>query len=80
MTNQPLSAITNDAYKEKMVEFDPSFIVSKEKKIRITIVKNYKYNQQNLQNLLIQTAENISLTIDFWSSKAKYRYLDVTVT
>ncbi len=63
--NQPLSAVTNDAYKEKMAEFHSSFIVPEEKKIRIMIIKNYKYNRQNLQNLLTQTAENISLTIDF---------------
>ena len=33
MTNQPLSAVTNDAYKEKMAKFDPSFIVPGEKKL-----------------------------------------------
>jgi len=44
MTNQPLSTITNEAYKEKMAEFDPSFIVPGEKKIRTMIVKSYKYN------------------------------------
>ena len=44
------------------------------------IVKSYKYNRQNLQNLLTQTAENVSLTIDFWSSKAKHGYLGVVVT
>ncbi len=65
MTNQPLSAIINDVYKKKMAEFDPSFIILEEKKIRIMIVKSYKYNRQNLQNLFIQTAENVSLTIDF---------------
>jgi len=48
-----------------MAEFDPSFIILEEKKIRIMIVKSYKYNRQNLQNLFIQTAENVSLTIDF---------------
>ncbi len=63
-----------------MAEFDPSFIILEEKKIRIMIVKSYKYNRQNLQNLFIQTAENVSLTIDFWFSKVKHEYLSVTVT
>ncbi|CAG8706944.1 5843_t:CDS:2 [Rhizophagus irregularis] len=40
LTNQPLSAVTNEAYKEKMAEFDPSFIIPGEKKIRTIVVKN----------------------------------------
>ncbi|GBC35432.2 zinc finger BED domain-containing protein 1-like [Rhizophagus irregularis DAOM 181602=DAOM 197198] len=80
LTNQPLSAVTNEAYKEKMAEFDPSFIIPGEKKIRTMIVKSYKFNRENLQNLLTNTAENVSLTIDLWSSKAKHGYLGVTAT
>ena len=30
--NQPLSAVTNDSYKEKMAEFDPAFVIPGEKK------------------------------------------------
>ncbi|CAG8529752.1 10641_t:CDS:2, partial [Cetraspora pellucida] len=74
---KPLSTVTNEAYKEKIAEFDPSFVISGEKKIRTMIVKSYKYNRKNLVNL-IQMAENISLTIDFWSSRAKHGYLGVT--
>ncbi|PKK55787.1 hypothetical protein RhiirC2_722260, partial [Rhizophagus irregularis] len=80
LTNQPLSAVTNEAYKEKMAEFDPSFIIPGEKKIRIMVVKSYKFNRENLQNLLTETAENVSLTIDLWSSRAKHGYLGVTAT
>jgi hypothetical protein len=80
LTNQPLSAVTNEAYKEKMAEFDPSFIIPGEKKIRTMIVKSYKFNRENLQNLLTETAENVSLTIDLWSSRAKHGYLGVTAT
>ncbi|GBC29861.2 zinc finger BED domain-containing protein 1-like [Rhizophagus irregularis DAOM 181602=DAOM 197198] len=72
--------LTNEAYKEKMAEFDPSFIIPGEKKIRTMIVKSYKFNRENLQNLLTNTAENVSLTIDLWSSKAKHGYLGVTAT
>ncbi|CAG8552136.1 11177_t:CDS:2 [Cetraspora pellucida] len=42
----------NNAYREKMSEFDTAFVV----------------------------LESVSLTIEFWSSKAKYRYLGITVT
>jgi hypothetical protein len=80
LTNQPLSAVTNEAYKEKMAEFDPFFIILGEKKIRIMIIKSYKFNRDNLQNLLTKTAENVSLTIDLWSSRAKHGYLGVTAT
>ncbi|PKK59760.1 hypothetical protein RhiirC2_719602 [Rhizophagus irregularis] len=80
LTNQPLSAVTNEAYKEKMAEFDPSFIILGEKKIRTMVVKSYKFNWENLQNLLTETAENVSLTIDLWSSRAKHGYLGVTAT
>jgi len=80
LSNQPLSTVTNEAYKEKMAEFDPSFSIPEEQKIRTMIVKSYKYNRENLLNLLIQTAENVSLTIDFWSSRAKHGYLGVTAT
>ncbi|CAG8702427.1 10356_t:CDS:1, partial [Cetraspora pellucida] len=53
-----------NAYREKMSEFDPAFVVLSEKKIRTMIVKSYKYNRENLQNL-VNIAENVSLTIDF---------------
>lgn len=79
-TNQPLSAVTNEAYREKMAEFDPSFVVPGEQKIKTMIVKSYNYNRQNLQNLLTETAESVSLTMDLWSSRAKHGYLGVTTT
>ncbi|CAG8781837.1 21186_t:CDS:2, partial [Cetraspora pellucida] len=75
---KPLSTVTNEAYKEKIAKFDPAFIIAEEKKIRTMIFKSYKYNQENLKNLLIQTAENVSLTIDFWSSRGKHGYLRIT--
>ncbi|EXX53697.1 hypothetical protein RirG_241570 [Rhizophagus irregularis DAOM 197198w] len=80
LTNQPLSAVTNEAYREKMAEFDPSFVVPGEQKIKTMIVKSYNYNRQNLQNLLTETAESVSLTMDLWSSRAKHGYLGVTAT
>lgn len=73
-TNQPLSAVTNEAYKEKMAEFDPAFVIPGEKKIRIMIGKSFIYNQQILQNLIHETSQNISLTADFWSSRSKHGY------
>ena len=80
LTNQPLAAVTNEVYREKMAEFDLSFVVPGEQKIKTMIVKSCKYNQQNLQNLLTETAENVLLTMDLWSSKAKHEYLGVTAT
>jgi hypothetical protein len=80
LTNQPLSAITNEAYREKMAEFDLSFVVSGEQKIKTMISKSYNYNRQNLQNLLTEIAEDVSLTMDLWSSRAKHGYLGVTAT
>src|SRR2546421_12365939 len=80
LTNQPLAAVTNETYREKMAEFDPFFVVPEEQKIKTMIIKSCKYNQQNLQNLLTETAENVSLTMDLWSSKTKYGYLEVTAT
>ncbi|CAI2175645.1 1062_t:CDS:2 [Funneliformis geosporum] len=70
--------VINEAYREKMAEFDPSFVVLGEQKIKTMIVKSCKYNQENLRNLLTKTAENVSLTMDLWSSKAKHGYLEVT--
>src|SRR3989337_3268527 len=77
-TNQPLSAVTNEAYKEKMTEFDPAFVIPGEKKIRVMIGKSFNYNQQILQNLIHVIAQNISLTADFWSSRSKHGYLGIT--
>ena len=37
LTNQPLFAVTNEAYKEKIAEFDPSFIIPEEKKLEFVI-------------------------------------------
>ncbi|CAI2177589.1 13058_t:CDS:2, partial [Funneliformis geosporum] len=68
--------VINEAYREKMAEFDPSFVVLGEQKIKTMIVKSCKYNQENLRNLLTKTAENVSLTMDLWSSKAKHGYLE----
>ncbi|CAG8489638.1 6380_t:CDS:2 [Cetraspora pellucida] len=79
LTNQSLSTITNNTYREKMSEFDPAFVVPSKKKIRTMIVKSYKYNRENLQNL-VNIAESVSLTMDFWSSKAKHEYLGITAT
>ncbi|EXX50591.1 hypothetical protein RirG_269370 [Rhizophagus irregularis DAOM 197198w] len=44
------------------------------------IGKSYNHNQRNCHNLLDETARNISLTTDFWSSRAKHGYLGVTAT
>jgi len=78
LTNQPLSTVTNLIYKEKMAQFDPSFVIPGEKKIRTIIVKSYKYNNQNLRNILNKTAIMISLITNFWSSKTKHRYIGIT--
>ncbi|CAG8488560.1 1917_t:CDS:2 [Scutellospora calospora] len=80
LTNQPLSTVTNEAYKEKMAAFDPSFTIPGEKKIRTMIAKSYNYNRENLKNLLNQTVKSISLTMDLWSSRAKHGYLGITAT
>ena len=78
LTNQPLSTITNPAYKEKMSQFDPSFVVPGEQKIKTMITKSYKYNYQNLKNILSETAATVSLTTDLWSSRAKHGYIGIT--
>ena len=44
-TNQPLAAVTNEIYREKMAEFDPSFVIPREQKIKTMIVKSCKYNK-----------------------------------
>jgi hypothetical protein len=64
LTDQPLSTITNPAYKEKMVQFDPSFVVPGEQKIKTMIVKSYHHNCENLKNILSETAATVSLTTD----------------
>jgi len=58
---QPLSAVTNEAYREKITEFDPEFVIPEEKKICTMIGKGFNYNQQILQNLINETSQNISL-------------------
>ncbi len=78
ITNQPLSTVTNTAYKEKMGQFDPSFVVPGEKKIKTMIVKSYQHNNQILKNILSETAAMMSLTTDLWSSRAKHGYIGVT--
>jgi hypothetical protein len=78
LTDQPLATITNPAYKEKMAQFDPSFVVPGEQKIKTMIVKSYQYNYENLKNILKETAITVSLTTNLWSSRAKHGYLGVT--
>ncbi|CAG8729576.1 15619_t:CDS:2, partial [Cetraspora pellucida] len=79
IVSKNINNITDNAYREKIAEFDPSFVVPGEKKIRTMIVKSFQYNHENLKNL-IKIVENISLTMDFWSSRAKHGYLGVTAT
>src|SRR4051794_16111008 len=43
------------------------------------IACSYGYNKDKL-NLLLKTAQSISLTTDLWSSCSKYRYLGLTAT
>src|ERR1700722_19454500 len=78
LTDQPISTVTNPAYKEKMAQFDPSFVVPGEQKIKIMIVRSYQYNYENLKNILKETAATVSLTTDLWSSRAKHGYIGVT--
>jgi hypothetical protein len=80
ITNQPISTVTNLAYKEMISYFNPSFNMPGEQKIKTKISKSYKYNCENLMNLLNETATTVSLTIDLWSSRAKHGYLGVTAT
>ncbi|CAG8736935.1 20810_t:CDS:2, partial [Rhizophagus irregularis] len=78
LTDQPLAAITNPAYKEKMSHFDPSFVVPGEQKIKTMIVKSYQHNYENLKNILNETAATVvSLTTDLWSSRAKHGYIGI---
>jgi len=80
ITDQPISTVTNPAYKEMMKFFDPSFNIPGNQKIKTMISKSYEYNRKNLMNLLNETATTVSLTIDLWSSRAKHGYLGVTAT
>jgi zinc finger BED domain-containing protein 1 (E3 SUMO-protein ligase ZBED1) len=63
-----------------MLFFDSSFNMPGEQKIKTMISKSYKYNRENLMNLLNETATTVSLTTDLWSSRAKHGYLGVTAT
>ena len=80
ITNQPISTVTNPAYKEMISHFNPSFNIPGKQKIKTMISKSYNYNRENLTNLLNETATTVSLTIDLWSSRAKHGYLGVTAT
>jgi hypothetical protein len=42
LTDQPISTVTNPAYKEKMAQFGPSFVVPGEQKIKTMISKSYQ--------------------------------------
>ncbi|GET01415.1 zinc finger BED domain-containing protein 1-like [Rhizophagus clarus] len=79
LTTQPLSTITQKAYIEHMYIIDPQFTVSGEKKLRMMIARSYGYNKEKL-NLLLKTAQSISLTTDLWSSRSKHGYLGLTAT
>ena len=78
LTDQPISTVTNPAYKEKMSQFDPSFVVPGEQKIKTMINKSFRYNNQNLKNILSETATTVSLTTNLWSSRAKHGYIGIT--
>lgn len=78
LTNKSLRTIIEPEYREKMAGFDPAFVVPGEQKIRTMIAKSYQYNQKNLQNLLTETVDYVSLTMDLWSSRAKHGYLGIT--
>jgi len=80
ITNQPISTVTNLAYKEMISHFNPSFNIPEEQKIKTMISKSYQHNRENLMNLLNETATTVSLTTDLWSSRAKHGYLGVTAT
>src|SRR6266540_1276349 len=62
-----------------MYIIDPEFIIPGEKKIRMMIVYNYRYNRDKLTQLL-KTAQSISLTTNLWTSHSKHDYLDLTAT
>nr|CAG8479334.1 1522_t:CDS:2 [Entrophospora candida] len=68
-TNQPLSVVTNEAYIEKMKVFDPAFSG-----------KSYSFNKEALCEIFQQRIDYVSLTTDFWASRAKHGYLGITAS
>ncbi|CAJ0651791.1 5891_t:CDS:2 [Entrophospora sp. SA101] len=79
-TNQPLSIVTNEAYIEKMKVFDPAFSVPGAKKLRTMIGNSYSFNKEALREIFQQRIDYISLTTDFWTSRAKHGYLSITAS
>jgi zinc finger BED domain-containing protein 1 (E3 SUMO-protein ligase ZBED1) len=75
-----LSIVTNEAYKEKMEVFDPAFSVPGAKKLRTMIGKSYSFNKEALREIFQQKIDYVSLTTDFWTSRAKHGYLGVTAS
>ena len=63
LTNQPLSAITNEAYREKMAKFDPSFIVPGEQKIKTMIGKSYNYHISGFVHFALKGVTEMIFTI-----------------
>ncbi|CAG8609361.1 4027_t:CDS:2, partial [Cetraspora pellucida] len=51
-----------------MAEFDPSFIIPSEHKIRTMIAKSYQYNQNNLQHLLTDMFKDVMIDIIYFPS------------
>ncbi|CAJ0844725.1 2414_t:CDS:1, partial [Entrophospora sp. SA101] len=58
-----------------MKVFDPAFSVPGAKKLRTMIGNSYSFNKEALREIFQQRIDYISLTTDFWTSRAKHGYL-----
>jgi len=63
-----------------MEVFDPAFSVPGAKKLRTMIGKSYSFNKEALCEIFQQKIDYVSLTTDFWTSRAKHGYLGVTAS
>ncbi|CAG8525541.1 15274_t:CDS:2 [Dentiscutata erythropus] len=71
----PLSIVNNSDFRKFCSSLDSRFKLSSSDFIRTSILNSYDQTNKLIQNEIIETAEFVALTLDFWTS---YSYFGIT--
>ncbi|KAI4465796.1 dna replication-related element factor isoform a [Holotrichia oblita] len=73
----PLSIVEDQGFKDFVTALNPNYVIPSKKTIKNNILNIYEILKNNTQ-MTLEGLQNVTLTIDVWSSNANENYLSVT--
>lgn len=75
---QPFSFVENEGFKRLMAIADPRYTIPTRQEISHKLIPDLYKNTVSEVNTLLENVANVSVTIDFWSSRANDDYMSLT--